>query len=234
MKRVAILQSSYIPWKGYFDLINMVDEFIIYDDTQFTKRDWRNRNRIKTPNGTLLLTVPVQVKGRFKQKIRETEICDGLWAKKHRESIHHYYARAPHYEKESLWLYELYEQCMKEKYLWRVNYIFIQAIAERIGIKTKFSFSMDYKLIGDRNECLLNLCLQAGASEYISGPHAKSYLNTELFTYHGIIVRWMDYNGYPEYRQLFCPPFIHEVSIIDLIFNEGSKKAKQYMLNFKK
>lgn len=76
MKKVAIVQSNYIPWRGYFDLIAFVDEFIIYDDMQYTKRDWRNRNRIKTSQGLQWITVPVQVKGRFHQKIRET-LIDG-------------------------------------------------------------------------------------------------------------------------------------------------------------
>ena len=83
MTKVAIVQSNYIPWKGYFDLIAAVDEFVIYDDVQYTRRDWRNRNKIKTPHGLLWLTVPVQVKGKYLQRIRDAEIADPNWAKEH-------------------------------------------------------------------------------------------------------------------------------------------------------
>ncbi|MDX2231897.1 MAG: WbqC family protein [Leptolyngbyaceae cyanobacterium bins.349] len=86
-KKVAIVQSNYIPWKGYFDLINSVDEFILYDDMQYTRRDWRNRNQIKTASGLMWLTIPVQVKGKYYQKIRETQISDPTWAQEHWRSI---------------------------------------------------------------------------------------------------------------------------------------------------
>jgi hypothetical protein len=97
MKRVAIVQSSYIPWKGYFDLIRAVDEFVLYDDVQFTKRDWRSRNRIKSAHGLLWLSVPVSVKGRFKQRICDTEISERGWGEKHWRAIRHAYARAPNF-----------------------------------------------------------------------------------------------------------------------------------------
>src|SRR5687767_5361993 len=94
-RRIAISQSNYIPWKGYFDLINFMDEFILYDDVQFTRRDWRNRNKIKTPNGELWLTIPVQVTGKYHQSIRETQVSDSTWARTHWRTLEHAYARAP-------------------------------------------------------------------------------------------------------------------------------------------
>src|ERR1700754_2429408 len=96
-KRVAIVQSNYIPWKGYFDLIAAVDEFILYDDMQYTRRDWRNRNQIKTPLGVQWMTVPVQVKGKYYQKIKDTEI-DGIdWAEAHWRLLAQNYRRAAHF-----------------------------------------------------------------------------------------------------------------------------------------
>src|SRR6201984_3471754 len=95
-RRVAILQSNYIPWKGYFDLIRSVDEFILFDDMQYTRRDWRNRNRIKTPQGSQCITIPVEVKGKYLQKINETRVSDAEWPKRHWKSISQNYARAPH------------------------------------------------------------------------------------------------------------------------------------------
>ena len=99
MKKIAISQSNYIPWKGYFDLINRVDEFILYDDAQFTRRDWRNRNKIKTPNGTQWLTIPVDVKGRYLQKINETKVSDKKWAIKHWKQIKQNYFKAKYFTK---------------------------------------------------------------------------------------------------------------------------------------
>ena len=102
-----------------------------------------------------------------------------------------------------------------------------------IGIETRISWSMDYDYRGDRTGALVSLCQQSEAGVYLSGPAAKSYLDEKQFDLAGIKVCWMDYGGYPTYRQLYCPPFIHEVSIIDLLMNEGCEGAKKHMLSFK-
>jgi hypothetical protein len=126
---------------------------------------------------------------------------------------------------------ELYLGC-GDRYLSQINYRFIKAICELLLIKTKISRSTDYQLEGAKSEKLVSLCRQVGAAEYLSGPAARSYLDENLFISTGIRVHWMDYTGYPVYRQLFCPPFIHEVSILDLIFAEGSAGARSHMLSF--
>jgi hypothetical protein len=110
-RKAAIVQSSYIPWKGYFDLIRQVDEFILYDDVQYTRRDWRNRNLIKTPHGLSWLTIPVDVKGKYFQSIRETRIADPGWAERHWKTIVHNYSRAPHFDHHRQKLEELYLGC---------------------------------------------------------------------------------------------------------------------------
>jgi hypothetical protein len=231
-KRIAVVQSSYIPWKGYFDLINKVDEFILYDDLQYTRRDWRNRNRIKTPDGASWLTIPVKVKGLYHQKIRDVIVSDQRWSDRHWKSICLNYSRAPYFEAMGPLLHDLYRECRDEKYLSAINYKFLEGICHILGIKTRISWSMDYDLVEGRNKRLVDLCRHAGASEYLSGPAAQTYLDETLFSTQGIRVCWMDYRGYQEYRQLFCPPFIHEVSMIDLIMNEGPEGAKKYMLSF--
>lgn len=231
-KRIAVVQSSYIPWKGYFDLINKVDEFILYDDLQYTRRDWRNRNRIKTPKGSGWLTIPVKVKGLYHQKIRDVVVSDQRWSDRHWKSICLNYSRAPYFEAMGPLLHDLYRECRDETRLSAINYKFLEGICHILGIKTRISWSMDYDLVEGRNERLVDLCRQAGASEYLSGPAAKTYLDETLFATQGVRVCWMDYRGYREYRQLFCPPFVHEVSIIDLIMNEGPEGAKKYMLSF--
>ena len=231
MKRVAILQSNYIPWKGYFDMINMVDEFILYDDVQYTRRDWRNRNKIKTPNDLQWLTIPVQVKGKYHQKIKDTMVVDNEWSKKHWSAITHNYNKATFFEEFKNLFEELYLGC-EEKYLSSINYRFITAINKLLGINTKISWSMDYELGDEGNtEKLVTLCKQAGADTYLSGPAAKDYMDEDLFKQEGITVEWMDYSGYLEYSQLYSP-FEHRVSIIDLIFNEG-ENAKNFMKSFK-
>ena len=157
MKRVAILQSSYIPWKGYFDLIRQVDEFILYDDAQFTKRDWRNRNQIKTKDGVLWLTIPVHVKGLFTQAIKDVVISDPTWGDKHFKSIAAAYARAPYFREYRDMIEGLYRDSTSPR-LSDVNRRFIEAFADLLGIRTKLSWSMDYALPEGRVERLVALC----------------------------------------------------------------------------
>lgn len=231
MKKIAILQSNYIPWKGYFDIINMVDEFILYDTEQYTRRDWRNRNKIKTPNGLLWLTIPVEVKGRFFQKINETKISEKDWNQRHWKTIITNYAKVKYFKEYKEYFEELYLS-FTEKYLSEINFKFINAINRLLRIKTKISWSMEFDLPEGKNEKLIAICKQCNANIYLSGPAAKSYLDEELFKKEGIKVEWMDYSGYPEYPQLY-PPFEHGVSIIDLIFNTGPEATK-YMKSFGK
>ena len=226
MKKVAILQSNYIPWKGYFDMIAYVDEFILYDDMQYTRRDWRNRNKIKTPNGLKWLTVPVKVKGRYHQKIKDTEIDGSEWAMEHWNSLMLNYRRAPHFKEILSWLEPLY-RAESYTHISQLNRRFIEAICNYLGVKTVISNSWDYTLCEGKTERLVDMCVQAGGTEYISGPAAKGYIDESIFTGTGINLTWFDYSGYPEYPQLWGE-FTHEVTILDLLFNCG-KKAPFFM-----
>jgi len=218
------LQSNYIPWKGYFDLINKVDEFILFDDTQYTKRDWRNRNKIKTKNGIKWLTIPVSVKGKYLQKIKETKIIDENWNKQHWQIIKSNYSKSRYYKDYNDVFEELYLNC-SEKYLSIINYKFIITINNILNINTKIRFSNEFDLIEGQTEKLLDICKQCDADTYISGPSAKKYFNEDLALQEDIKVEWMDYDSYPLYNQLYLP-FNHEVSILDLIFNEGANATK--------
>ena len=229
-KKIAILQSNYIPWKGYFDLINMVDEFILYDDMQYTRRDWRNRNKIKTPQGLQWLTIPVEIKGKFFQKINETKVSEKDWAKKHWQSILRNYSKAKYFKDYKDIFEELYLTC-DEEYLSQINYKFITTINEILEIKTKLIWSSEFELVDGQTEKLLGICKDCNADIYLSGPAAKDYFNEELAKQENIKVEWMDYSGYKEYEQL-NPPFEHGVTILDLIFNEGDR-AKEFMKSFK-
>jgi hypothetical protein len=225
-KRVAIVQSNYIPWKGYFDMIAAVDEFILYDDMQYTRRDWRNRNQIKTPQGVQWLTVPVKVKGKYHQAIRETEIEGAQWAKDHWKTLVQNYRRAPCFNEIAAWLEPLYLS-EPPTHLSKLNRLFIEAICAYLGVKTAISNSWDYPLSEGKSERLADLCASAGGTQYISGPAARDYIEEAVFAGRGITLAWFDYTGYPEYPQLWGE-FTHAVTILDLLFNCG-KDAPQYM-----
>jgi hypothetical protein len=226
-KSIAVVQSNYIPWKGYFDLIASVDEFLLFDEVQYTKRDWRNRNQIKTSSGPLWLSVPVKVKSRFEQRILDVELCDDHWRDKHLRSIAQAYARSPHFRDEMTFIERLYRESPGTR-LSEVNKQMIEMICERLGIKTRITSSADYAYArGEKSIQLRDLCHAAGADIYVSGPAARGYLDVESFRDAGIDARFFDYSGYAEYPQLHGE-FIHEVSIVDLLLNAGVH-APRYM-----
>lgn len=226
MKSVAIVQSNYIPWKGYFDMIAAVDEFILFDDMQYTRRDWRNRNKIKTPQGLQWLTVPVIVKGRYHQKIRETEIAGSEWASDHWRALKQNYRRTACFSEIAGWLEPLYRS-HSYSHLSGLNRTFIEQICAYLGITTVIRNSWDYQLSDGKTERLADICRQAGATRYISGPAARGYLEEPVFEEQSIAVDWFQYEDYPEYPQLWGP-FCHQVTILDLLFNCGSD-AHRYM-----
>lgn len=207
-------------------MIAAVDEFILYDDMQYTRRDWRNRNQIKTPQGVQWLTVPVKVKGKYDQAIRETEI-DGMdWAVAHWKSISQNYRKAPHFAEIAAIFEPLYLQ-RQYTHLSALNRELIEVVCGYLGITTKISNSWDYQLIEGKTERLADLCAQAGGLEYISGPAARNYIEEKYFIERGIKLNWFDYSDYPVYPQLWGE-FQHGVTIFDLLFNCG-KSAPRYM-----
>ncbi len=216
-KRIAILQSNYLPWKGYFDLIGSVDEFVFYDDAQFTKNDWRNRNKIKTPKGLEWITVPVG--SDISRKIRDVVISDSGWQKKHWGAFRANYGRAKYFEEVSE-DFKSYYLSSKFGNLSDLNQALIKRICSYLGIRTKFTSSFEYIQTEGQNERLIAICKQAGAEIYVSGPAARDYIDEDKFHAFDIDVHWFSYEGYPEYTQLWGP-FDHHVSIMDLLFNCG-------------
>lgn len=218
MKKVAVLQSSYLPWKGYFDIIHDVDEFIFYDDVQYTKNDWRNRNSIKTQNGKAWLTVPVG--SSLDRRVCDVELFDQRWQKKHWRSLCQYYKKAPYFSLYSQELEKVFLQ-MEWRNLSELNQYLIKLISNRfLQIDTLFRDSRDFNLVGSKQERLLSLLQAVGATVYVSGPAAKDYIDDDFFNAAGVSIVWKDYFGYPEYSQDY-PPFDHNVSILDLLFHEG-------------
>ncbi|HOP50613.1 MAG TPA: WbqC family protein [Ignavibacteriales bacterium] len=230
--KIAILQPNYIPWKGYFDIINMVDIFVLYDDVQYTVRDWRNRNKIKTKFGTQWLTIPCD--GTQNKIIKDVKVIwDEKWNFKHWKTIEHNYCKANYFKSYKEFFAELYCN-LNENYLWEINLKFIESINSLLGIKTKIILSseLNYNRNLKKSERLLDILKYLGATNYLSGPSAKEYILEDLFTKENIKIEWMDYNNYPTYDQLY-PPFVHVVSIIDLIFNVG-EQSQLYLKSFNK
>ncbi len=218
MKKVAICQSNYLPWKGYFDLIHDVEVFVFYDDVQFTVRDWRNRNKIKTPQGGLWVTVPVGADRN--RRICEVTIPDDGWQKHHWKTIRQFYSKAPHFKQYQDFFEHVYLE-VRWRTLSELNQFLIMHIArEFLGIKIEFIQSAHFEVTSKKQERILDLLHAVGADVYVSGPSAKAYLDSARFGRAGIDLIWKDYSGYPEYSQ-FHPPFEHAVSILDLLFHMG-------------
>ena len=218
MKTVVVLQSNYIPWKGYFDLVNDADFFIFYDDLQYTKNDWRNRNRIKSANGSEWITIPAG--SDCSRLICEVELTNSAWQVKHWKTIKQNYAGCPYFDHYRAFFEEVYlGKCWGT--LSELNHFLIRHIArDFLGIDTEFADSRSYALSGQKQDRLLELLAKVGAQRYVSGPAARGYIDSERFSEAGIDLVWKDYSGYPEYSQRF-PPFEHGVSIVDLLFSVG-------------
>lgn len=218
MTRVAAIQSSYIPWKGYFDIIHDVDLFIFYDDVQYTSRDWRTRNRIKTATGPTWLTIPA---GTDRNRlVCDVELKDSRWPEKHWRSLRHAYARAPFFRKYDEFFRSIYLDTRWDN-LSALNQSMTRAIArDLLGIRTTFRDSREFASEGKKLDKMLDLLGKASATSYVTGPSAASYIEADRFEKAGIELIYKDYSGYPEYPQLY-PPFEHGVSVVDLLFNVG-------------
>ncbi len=231
-KKVAIVQSCYVPWKGYFDLINSADTFILYDDVQYTKNDWRNRNLILTPQGVQWLTIPVH--GGLDKQIKEVCVANHYWPVKHWKTLQANYSKSAYFKQYAEHFERIYFECRTLSLLSHINYKFIELICGLLNIKTKLTWSMDHAPerihMQDKTARVIALCKSVNANSYISGPSAMNYINEEKFHREEINIRYIDYSDYLPYRQLYGQ-FTHYVSILDLLFNHGPHTPK-YMKSF--
>lgn len=225
MKKIAILQPNYIPWKGVFDLINRVDVFVFYDDVQYTVKDWRNRNIIKTPHGDKWISVPVIHKGRRNQLICEAEINNAEnWQKDHYKTIKFSYSKAKYFDNYHYILKEIYFENKWDK-IADLNIYATKLIAKALGAEIEWIRSSDLKFDGGKDgEKVIKICKHLNCNYFINGPASKPYMNEKLFNEAEIALDYMEYN-YNEYEQLY-PPFNHYVSILDLLFNCGQESIK--------
>lgn len=226
-KTIVITQSNYIPWRGYFDLLRSADEVIVFDSVQYTKRDWRNRNVIKTPSGKHWLTIPVEVKGRYEQSIDDARIADPGWLRPHLQSLELNYAKAAAFDETWPWLRGTLVGAAASPWLSEISVTILQAIMARLELDVpmiRCTEVIERQALRDMGptERLVNLAKARGATRYLSGPAAKNYLDVERFTAEGIEVAWMSYESYPPYPQLWGG-FIPDVSIVDLLLNTGGQ-----------
>jgi len=232
MKKVAILQSNYLPWLGYFKMIQLVDEFIIYDDAQYTKNDWRNRNLIKTKYGVKWITIPIKKDNLTKKPINKVEVVNSNWIELHKNKIKESYLKAPYFEEVYKWLIKVFEECKDKKYLSEINVLFIKSICSILDIRTIITDCRNYQYTGDRNQKLIEILKGTNASIYLSGPAAKSYISKDLFLHNGIQVEWMKYDLNLSYSQIHGD-FNLNVSIIDVFFNIGIDETKKMIEKLK-
>ncbi|HEX7843702.1 MAG TPA: WbqC family protein [Kofleriaceae bacterium] len=233
MSQVAvILQPSYVPWRGYFDLIHRADVFVFYDDVQYDKHGWRNRNRIKTPSGTQWLTIPVASKGNVTSGLllseaRVTWTAD--WAKKHAMTLRHCYHRAPFFADYAPMLDAFYQTRPERLVDFTIETTL--ALARALGIShTRFVRSSELDVTGARTERLVRILEKLAATHYLSGPSARAYLDEAMFAEANIGLEYIVYD-YPEYEQLY-PPYDPGVSVLDLLFMKGPE-APAYIWDHK-
>lgn len=221
MSNCVILQPSYIPWRGYFDLIHRADVFVFYDDVQYDTRGWRNRNRIKTSHGPKWLTIPVRKHGAQTESIPIDRIAidpSADWPKQHLAALALSYAKAPHFNDYRDWLQRVYAS--PPPLLADFTIATTIDLAAMLGItNTRFVRSSTLGIGGKKTDRLVAILRSLGATEYLSGPSARDYIEPEKFAEAGIELQYMTYD-YPEYPQLH-PPYDPQVSILDLLFMTG-------------
>lgn len=225
--RCAIVQPSYIPWRGYFDIIKRVETFVFYDDVQYDTRGWRNRNLVKTPQGPRWLTIPVHShEAQARQTpIHAIETAGGDWGQRHLRTLRHLYSRAPHFGLMLPWLEQTY--AAPPPLLADFTIATTKDLAGMLGITgTEFVRSSTLAVTGAKTERLINVLRAVGATHYLSGPAARAYLDERMFRDHGITLEWMQYD-YRPYPQLY-PPYDPHTTILDLLFMTG-KEAPDYV-----
>ena len=218
--RVTILQPSYLPWLGFFEQISRSDKFVLLDDVQYTRRDWRNRNRIRVRENWIWLTVPVQQKSRFSQSLLETRIDNSVsWRRKHLETLRQHYCKAPFFEKYFPRCQQVYEKDWT--FLFDLCLETINLIKEEMGIETPLLRSSEMKPGGEKTERLVSICRELGATHYLSGESGSNYIAEEDFSSQGIALEYQNYE-HPVYPQRYTG-FVPHLSAIDLLFNCGEQ-----------
>lgn len=222
------MQPGYLPWLGFFELIYNCDLFVLLDDVQYTRKDWRNRNRIRTKDGWLWLTVPVLTKNKQNQLINEAKINYSInWRRKHLKAIEINYHKAKYFktyfpELEKKYSYDF-------EYLLDLNIEIINWISKALNIKTPIIKSSFLKTEGKREDKIINICKKLDARELYDSKAASSFFDLDKFQENNIKIIFQEYY-HPIYKQLY-EPFIHSMSVIDLLFQYGPKSMDVLLSN---
>ena len=223
--RVAIVQSSYVPWKGYFDLIRSADHFILLDDVQYSRGDFRNRNQVKTAAGLKWITIPLRHSGTFPALIRDMQVSDPGWNERHYATLEQSYRGCHGWPVLREWL-QGHLLPARDASLSAVNERLTRGLCPLLGIRTPITKSDEYRVTTDNaTERVVQLCKAVGATHYLSGPRARDYIEADRFAEAGIALEYIDYGGYEEYPQPHGP-FEHHVSIVDAIACLGTDAAR--------
>lgn len=218
MKRIGILQPGYLPWLGFFEQVARCDVFVLYDDVQYDKGGWRNRNRIKIPGGPHWLTVPVLLKGRETPQVRETRVNTAqYWASTHVKTLAQYYSKAPYFQRYFPEFSELLGHPWE--FLAPLDRAVIEWLCGAFGIRTPLVWSSELGLAGDRLERLAAIVRHFGGSVFYEGAAGRNYIPVDFFSERGVEVVFQDY-AHPVYPQLHGP-FVSHLSALDLLFNVG-------------
>ncbi len=215
---VGIIQSNYIPWRGFFDFIDDVELFVILDDVQYSKGTWRNRNKVKLPGGSQWITVPVSFQLRDRTLIENTEInYRRPWREEHLKLLSLAYASAPYFQR----YIRDFEKVLAShpRTISELNVALIRWVCELLSIRTKILMSRDLGAAGHKTDRVLDILSRVGATSYLSGRAAEGYLETEKFQQRNIALYYKEYD-YPAYPQLFGD-FDGVVTVLDLLFNCG-------------
>jgi hypothetical protein len=218
--KLVILQPGYLPWLGFFDQMYQSDIFLIYDDVQYDKHGWRNRNRIKTAQGVQWLTLPVLTKGQSKPLIKEVLVNNQTdWRKAHLKTIEQSYSRAPYFNDYFGLFEEIYTK--EWKYLIDIDMAFIYALIEKLGLTKEIKFSSSLGIPGKGTQRLIDICSYFKISDYLTGDAAEDYLDESQFSQINVQLHYHHYQ-HPVYNQLHGE-FVPYLSVIDLLFNQGKE-----------
>jgi len=219
---LSVHQPQYIPWLGYFDKIARSDAFVFLDHVQYKEREFQNRNKIRTKDGWIWLTVPVITKGLGRQDIADVRIDNSVdWPKAHRESLRSWYGRAPYFKEHFPFFEELYGKRWER--LIELNIHIVKYMVKEFSIHTPIHFESALGTQGKKTDRIVEICGKLKAGTYLSGAGGKCYLDEEKFAPCGISVICQEYS-HPAYRQQFMKDekdFMPGMSAVDLLFNEG-------------
>lgn len=225
----AIMQPTFLPWIGYFDLIDQVDKFVFLDNVQFEKQSWQQRNKIRTASGAEWLTVPVFIKGRFGQKIFNVEIKNDTFPEKQIKTLQHHYSKTEYYKYYWPKLEAILINSKSSQSLANLNIALIRYIAEMLEISTPFILASEMPASADRSDRLVNILKNIGVNEYLSPQGSMRYLGQDykIFEKAKISILFHAFQQ-PEYKQRYSP-FITGLSAIDMLFNEGAQDSGRLM-----